>query len=284
MDDHTIGYFMKPFLKWAGSKQKIMPIISNIIPQGARLVEPFFGSGSVMLNTDFCSYLAADINQDLINLYQILQQEGDDFIQYCKTFFTDENRIEERFYELRELFNSTTYVREKSALFVYLNRHCFNGLCRYNTKGGFNVPFGKYDTVYFPEQEMIDFYHKSQHVIFIHSPFDKTMEECYAGDVVYCDPPYAPLTDTSNFTAYVAESFGEEEQILLANLAKDLTRYKIPVIISNHDTVQVREWYSEANYLISIPVQRTIAASGTNRNKVKEIIALYDDNNILTFR
>lgn len=272
---------MKPFLKWAGSKQKIMPIISNIIPQGSRLVEPFFGSGAVMLNTDFKTYLAADINLDLINLYNILKHEGEPFIQYCKTFFNDENKEESKYYELRTLFNNTTDVREKSALFVYLNRHCFNGLCRYNSKGGFNVPFGKYTSVYFPEQEMIDFHIKSQDVDFIHSSFENVMDMCYANDVVYCDPPYAPLTETANFSDYVAESFGEYEQKLLVEKTKMLQNYKIPVIISNHDTPIVREWYEDASYLISIPVQRTIAASGTNRKKVKEIIALYVDNIIL---
>ncbi|MFM2344098.1 MAG: hypothetical protein RLZZ210_708, partial [Pseudomonadota bacterium] len=122
---------MKPFLKWAGSKYKIIDKIINVLPSGKRLIEPFVGSGSVFLNTNYEEYVCIDKNADLINLFKIIQAEGNNFIDYAKHFFIPNNNIEEQFYILRQEFNSTKDIYKKSALFIYLNRHCYNGLCRY---------------------------------------------------------------------------------------------------------------------------------------------------------
>ena len=139
----------KPFLKWAGGKSKLVPLIQNQLPTAMRLVEPFAGSAAVTLALEFDAYLLNDSNADLIGLYQTLKQEKQDFIDYAQSFFTLENNQETRFYDLREQFNHSTNTTERSALFIYLNRHAFNGLCRYNSKGGFNVPFGRYKLPYF---------------------------------------------------------------------------------------------------------------------------------------
>ena len=134
---------MKPFLKWAGGNYRLIDRIQSVLPAGNRLIEPFVGSGAVFLNTNYKSNLLTDSNPDLINLFKNLQNEGQNFINYCSSFFVPENNNELAFYQFREEFNTTTDIRKKSALFGYLNRHCFNGLCRYNSKGGFNVPFGR---------------------------------------------------------------------------------------------------------------------------------------------
>jgi DNA adenine methylase len=273
---------MKPFLKWAGNKHQIIDDVVSILPAGNRLIEPFVGSGSVFLNTDYHGYVVADINNDLINLYNLVKDEGIDFIEYCRTFFVPAHNDESRYYELRTLFNTTIDTREKSALFVYLNRHCFNGLCRYNSKGGFNVPFGKYDNPYFPEQEMINFNIKSQDVFFVNSDFESFMDsETFAGDVVYCDPPYMALTDTANFTDYAQESFTDDDHIRLVNKAKELRDIGIPVIISNQCTSEVLSLYDEADKIMVLPVQRYMAADGDSRKKVKEVLAIFGNNLIL---
>ena len=129
---------IRPFLKWAGGKYRIIERIRELLPEGERLVEPFVGSGAVFLNTRYPTYLLADSNPDLINLYRILQTEGEAFIAYCKRNFTARNNSPESYYRLRDVFNTTRDLRRKSALFVYLNRHGYNGLCRYNAKGRFN--------------------------------------------------------------------------------------------------------------------------------------------------
>ena len=157
----------KPFLKWAGGKTKLCGKINKELPHGDRLIEPFVGSGAVFMNTNYENYLLADVNNDIITMYKYLQTEGQLFIDYCRTFFIQANNTQSVFLTNRLEFNTTTDTRLKSALFLYLNRHCFNGLCRYNKKGGFNVPFGKYDKPYFPEAEMKAFHAKSKIATFI---------------------------------------------------------------------------------------------------------------------
>lgn len=266
---------MKPFLKWAGGKYRVVPKIQSILPQGKRLIEPFVGAGSVFLNTDFNSYLLADTNEDLINLFNLLKEEKSEFIDYADSFFSDENFSEESFYSLREKFNVTKDIRLKSALFLYLNKHCFNGLCRYNSKGQFNVPYGRLSKPKFPKNEMLEFVLKADKAFFMKSDYIETMEEAIVGDVVYCDPPYVPLSKTSHFTNYVAGGFNEPEQIKLADMARKLQKKGIVVLISNHDTEFTREIYKGAK-ILEFDVQRHISCDGSNRKKANELIALFD--------
>ncbi len=265
---------MKPFLKWAGNKYKIVDRIKALLPPGERLVEPFVGSGALFLNTSYPRYLLSDANADLINLYQHLQAEGEAFIDYCRPLFTLENNEKDRYYQLRTEFNSTTDRRRKSAIFLYMNKHGYNGLCRYNNQGGFNVPFGRYKRPYFPEKEMAYFFQKSQNAIFEHADFRNVMESCVPSDVVYCDPPYVPLSETANFTNYSSGGFSWTEQKMLAELATRLSELQIPVLISNHNTKFVREIYSAAS-ITEFDVQRYISCNGENRAKAAELLALF---------
>lgn len=265
---------MKPFLKWPGGKYRILKRIKNKLIPGQCLIEPFVGSGAVFLNTEYPSYFLADINSDLINLYVVLQQNGPSFIDYCQEFFTPQNNNEEKYYELREVFNTTQDRYLKAALFVYLNRHGYNGLCRYNSSGGFNVPFGRYSKPYFPEIEMLYFFQKSQDAIFKCQDFRQTMGTACPGDVVYCDPPYVPLSVTSNFTSYSSGGFTIQEQMELANIAKKLAKKGVTVVISNHNTEFVLDAYKEADIEI-FEVRRFISCDGANRNKVGELLAVF---------
>lgn len=268
---------MKPFLKWAGNKYQIVERIKAVLPPGKRLIEPFVGSGAVFLNTDYPSYLLADANADLINLYQQLQASGQEFIDYCRTFFAAENNRPERYYELRHRFNGTRNLVEKAALFVYLNKHCYNGLCRYNTKGRFNVPFGRYTKPYFPEKEMYNFYVKSTHATFVSADFASMMRSATSGDIVYCDPPYVPLSQTAKFTSYSPQRFAVEEQKQLAKLATDLASRGVPVVISNHYTDSTSQWYQNAT-VVTLEVQRYISRDGSSRVKVAEILAKFESD------
>ena len=265
---------MKPFLKWAGGKYRLVELIESTLPQGNRLIEPFVGSGAVFLNTEYKEQLLADSNPDLISLFQLLQKEGRGFINYCNSLFVLENNSEAAFYALREEFNTTIDLRRKAALFVYLNRHCFNGLCRYNSKGRFNVPFGRYSKPTLPEKEMFDFHEKSKHAVFEVADFITTMEKAKFGDVVYCDPPYVPLSPTSSFTSYSKGGFGLKEQNALADMAKKLQKKGITVVISNHDTVFTNEVYHPAK-IITFDVQRFISSDTKNRNAVGELLAVF---------
>lgn len=261
-------------MKWAGNKVQIVGRLKAALPPGNRLIEPFVGSGALFVNTSYPAYLLADANGDLINLYKQLQAEGMGFIEYCRTFFTPDNNTSERFYALRTRFNETPITREKAALFVYLNRHCYNGLCRYNRSGEFNVPFGRYKKPYFPAEEMKSFYHKSCAAEFQQADFVETMAAAQAGDIVYCDPPYVPLSDTANFTSYSAGGFGEEEQMRLARMAEALASRGVTVLISNHSTAFTRQAYAQAS-ITEFHVQRYISCNGAKRGKAHELIAVF---------
>lgn len=266
---------MKPFLKWAGSKYQIIERIKAILPAGNRLIEPFTGSGAVFLNTNYPQYLLNDSNADLIKLFNYLKKDGQYFIKYASSYFQPKYNNETAFYELREQFNQTEDTQLKSALFIYLNKHAYNGLCRYNSKGGFNVPYGRYKKPYFPEKEMLDFCDKAKNAEFRCGDFIDVMQAAKPGDIVYCDPPYVPLTNTANFTSFTSNGFNLEQQKQLALLAQELAGKEIPVIISNHATEFTAEHYSSAK-MIFFDVQRYISCDGKNRAKAKEVLAVFD--------
>jgi len=266
---------MKPFLKWAGNKYRLIDRISALLPPGKRLIEPFVGSGAVFLNTDYPAYLLADANPDLINLFCHLRDEGGEFIDYCRTFFTPETNVNQTFYELRARFNHADDTRLKSAIFVYMNRHCFNGLCRYNSKGGFNAPFGRYTRPYFPEKEMREFHRRAQRVTFVNKRFGAIMDEAEQGDVVYCDPPYVPLSTTAHFTSYSADKFGLAQQRELARKAEELARRGVPVVISNHHTEFTELEYAQAEVVETFDVVRRISCQAANRRPATEVLALF---------
>ena len=264
----------RAFLKWAGGKYPLLDDIRRHLPEGDCLIEPFVGAGSVFLNTQYPRYLLADINSDLINLYNIVKDRTDEFVGDARALFTPEVNDSEVYYALRREFNLSRDSYRRALLFLYLNRHCYNGLCRYNLSGEFNVPFGRYRKPYFPEEELYGFAERAQKALFVCESYDATLAQALPGTVVYCDPPYAPLSATANFTAYHTNSFSLREQQHLAELAMTLASESVTVLISNHDTPLTREWYHQAK-LHEIKVRRSISRSGTTRSKVSELLALY---------
>jgi DNA adenine methylase len=263
---------IRPFLKWAGGKYRVIDSIKRCLPKGNRLIEPFVGSGVVFLNTNYDSYLLADINNDLITVYYALREYGKEFIKFTKSFFTPENNTKEKYLELRDIFNSIDDTFLKPALFVYLNRHCYNGLVRYNQKGQFNTPFGRYKRVYFPEKEMMLFYNKlkTADVKLKVASYEETLKEAVEGDVIYCDPPYIPLSKTANFTQYYQEKFSISDQLKLIETLKDLASKGIPSVLSNHYSDLIVKHLGRFEI---IEVRRSISCK--EREKVKEIIALF---------
>lgn len=266
----------RAFLKWAGGKYSLIESIKTFLPEGNVLVEPFVGAGSVFLNTDFDAYILADINPDLISLYNFLKQKPDSFIATANTLFCEKNNQRERYFSLRDEFNASSDPEWRAALFLYLNRHGYNGLCRYNRKGGFNVPFGRYKRPYFPESELWFFAEKAQRATFACQSFTDTFANLEKGQVVYCDPPYVPLSPSASFTSYAAKGFSENEQRHLAELAWQAAHEKqIPVLISNHATALTYDLYQHAA-LHELQVKRTISRAGHSRQKVAELIARYE--------
>ena len=264
----------RAFLKWAGGKYPLLDDIKRHLPQGECLIEPFVGAGSVFLNTDFSRYILADINSVLISLYNIVKTRTDEYVQASRELFMPETNQAEVYYRFREEFNASEDPFRRAVLFLYLNRFGYNGLCRYNLRGEFNVPFGRYKKPYFPEAELYHFAEKAQNAEFHCLSYEECMNRADSNSVVYCDPPYAPLSATANFTAYHTNSFSPKEQAHLAEMAEKLVSKQIPVLISNHDTPDTREWYRAAKHF-QVKVRRSISSNGGTRKKVNELLALY---------
>lgn len=272
----------RPFLKWAGGKFRLVDQINKLLPKKKQcLIEPFVGAGAVFLNTQFERYILVDINADLINLFNTIKQDVNLYIDATKTlFFHPKANTEDYYYTRRSEFNSSTNSFERSIRFLYLNRFGFNGLCRYNSKHEFNVPFGSYKTHYFPEAELRYFAHKAQNAVFICADFHEAFQFADENSAIYCDPPYAPLNQDTNFTSYSSNEFSLIHQEILATLAKQTAeRYKISVLISNHDTEFTRKIYQGAK-IKRLKVQRSISQAPHKRIKVNELIATFKGNTL----
>lgn len=265
---------IRPFLKWAGSKYNCLQEVLAALPPGQRLIEPFTGSGVIFMNTKYPEYLMAESNKDLIQLFTALKERGESFINYCQEHFKPETNYKEHYYTIRTRFNTLSHSDERAALFLYLNRHGYNGLCRYNSQGIYNVPFGLYAKPYFPRNEMLFFHQKSGDAQFMQNDFRKTFALAQRGDVIYCDPPYVPLAEHTKELPYTQKKFNKEDQIELAELARETAAKGIPVIISNHDTEFTRTQYHKAR-IKSFPVSRWISCKTKLRQPAKELIAVF---------
>lgn len=259
----------KTILKWAGSKAKVMAQLNQYLPAGARLVEPFAGSCAVMMNTDYPAYLIADINPDLINLYQQVKEFEKPFTALVAGIFA-QNGSEEDYRRIRNEFNheASLPLLYRAAYFLYLNRHGYRGLCRYNRKGDFNTPYEKQAKPHLPVDEIRAFAAKAQRATFICADFTETLAQVQAGDVVYCDPPYAGA-----FTQYHTDAFNDDKQRQLAQLLSSSITAGVSVVASNSDTPLVQELYAGFDRHV-ISVARSIGVAAGKGKKASEIVAV----------
>ncbi len=258
---------MSTILKWAGNKTAIMPELKKHLPAGARLVEPFAGSCAVMMATDYSAYLVADINPDLINMYQQIKDDPEFFLMIASGLFKQGSKY--GFQLIRHSFNygKSSGKVWRAAAFLFLNRHCYRGLCRYNKSGGFNVPYGNYEKPYFPQEEVLAFAEKAQRATFICANYEETLAMLQTGDVVYCDPPY-----DGTFNGYHAAGFSEDDQYRLASILERRSSEGHPVVVSNSDTFLTRSLYRNfKRHRITAPRSLGVAA-GEGKSAV-EIIA-----------
>lgn len=260
---------MSTILKWAGNKTAIMPELIKHLPAGPRLVEPFAGSCAVMMATDYPHYLVADINADLINMYQVIKDEVEHFIAISKALFAC-NNFSEQYYVIRKEFNHlhSLDLIWKAAYFLFLNRHCYRGLCRYNRAGHFSVPYGNYKAPYFPEAEIRTFAEKAQRATFICASYDETLALLVPGDVIYCDPPY-----DGTFSGYHTAGFSDDDQYDLASILVRRSSEGHPIIVSNSDTRLIRSFYRKFT-LHRISTKRSIGVAAGEGKKADELIAV----------
>ncbi len=264
----------RTILKWAGSKVRIMNQLRPHLPKAKRLVEPFAGSCAVMMNTDYEQYLIADANPDLINLYETLTILPESMLIEALPLFRRNNSAD--YYLARSEFNDSKQALSRlrqASLFLYLNRHCFNGLCRYNQQGKFNVPFGQYKASYFPKNEIDSFCDKAYltKTQILNLEWQDTLSLVDFSDGVYCDPPYMGGRDS--FTQYYTAGFTDADHEALAITLKDINDIQgNPITVSN--SPEAKALYADLGFTIhEIEAPRTIASNG-KRTPAKEIIAV----------
>ncbi|MFM0172133.1 DNA adenine methylase [Paraburkholderia sediminicola] len=266
---------LRPLLKWAGGKSRLLSHILPALPAGQRLLEPFVGGASVFLGSNFEQYVLGDNNHHLIELYRAVAEHPCEFIERTSEFLHESYRTATRFQEVRALFNRETDPLARASYFLYLNKFGFNGLCRYNGSGQFNVPYGKPDRVpRLPRDEILGFASKAESAQIIAGDFTEIMLMARPGDTVYCDPPYLDRDGAASFRAYGAAGFSLDRQQELANLARQLAGQGISVAISNHDCAHARELYEGAS-ISTFSARRSISAAAGSRGEVSELLAVF---------
>ncbi|EOB2632883.1 Dam family site-specific DNA-(adenine-N6)-methyltransferase [Escherichia coli] len=273
----TPDEYERPIFKWVGGKFSELPTVLEHLPHGKRLIEPFVGGGSVFTNAGFRHNLLNDINGDLINFYQTLQREGHSLVTLSYSFFQNYNNAD-AYLEVREAFNRGKYDQlHHAAAFLYLNRHCFNGVTRYNQNGEFNVGYGKYKAPYFPHAEMEAFLADDvlKNTSFVSGDFAGVIEAAGEGDVIFCDPPYEPLPDTEGFTSYSGNSFRFDEQKRLVSLLVEAHQRGAKVVITNSGAPNIRELYEGNGFKVHhMAARRSVSCKASTRVVANDIIAI----------
>ncbi|MBD3095480.1 Dam family site-specific DNA-(adenine-N6)-methyltransferase (plasmid) [Escherichia coli O18ac:H14] len=267
--------FERSIFKWAGGKFGVLEQIFRYLPEGKRLIEPFVGGGAVFMNAGYQENLLNDVNADLINFYKTLQREAHSLITLAHRFFQDYN-TQEGYLAVRNAFNKQVYDDlHRASAFLFLNRHCFNGLTRYNQAGEFNVGYGKYKTPYFPLQEMEAFLGAEGRSEFVCGDFAAVIEAAGEGDVIFCDPPYEPLPNTEGFTNYSGHDFKFEEQKRLVSLLTDAHRRGAKVLITNSGAPNIRELYHDSGFRVEpLFARRSVSCKGDTRGVAHDVLGI----------
>lgn len=268
-----------PFVKWAGGKTQLLEVIESHLPETFnRYFEPFVGGGALLFKLQPKAFSINDSNEELICVYRCL--ENNELFELLKKELLkhEGNHSEEYYYQVREMdklegFNNLPiYVR--AGRMIYLNKACFNGLYRVNSKGYFNVPSGKKKTVNCFDKKTFDnlnLFFKNRKPVITNIDFEEAVKNAKTGDFVYFDPPYDTWEEKNSFTSYDKNAFGKEEQIRLAKLFKKLSDKGVYVMLSNHNTKFINELY-KGFHITVVPAKRMINSKADGRGEVEEVI------------
>ena len=270
---------LRPFVKWAGGKTQLLDRLHAYMPKTYNnYFEPFIGGGSFFLNISPKKATINDFNAELVCAYKCFQ--NDELFESLKSELKkhEANHSEEYYYQIRSMdkeegfFTLPIYVR--AARMIYLNKSCFNGLYRVNSKGYFNVPSGrKKNVVTFDEENFNSLreYFRNNDITILNGDFEDAVKNAKAGDFVYFDPPYDVIENKNSFTSYAKNDFGKDEQIRLAKLYKKLNDKGVFVMLSNHNTAFINELYKDFNIHV-VNAKRMINSKADGRGDVEEVI------------
>ena len=294
----------KPFLKWAGGKTQLINDIKKALPKDLvesnfTYIEPFVGSGAVlfwMLNNfpNLEKAVINDINEDLINTYKTIAENPKELISILEilqnefhALESDEENKKLYYYQKREMYNLRKGEQSaQAALFIFLNRTCFNGLYRVNRKNEFNVPIGSYKRPTICDKENILAVNEVlQKVEILHGDFEQTLDFTDQNTLFYFDPPYKPLSNTSSFNSYAKDEFNDNEQVRLRDFCNKLDTLNHSWILSNSDVKGkdkndnfFDDLYSDFN-IKRVEAKRSINANPDKRGKLTELLITNQVNN-----
>lgn len=270
-----------PFLKWAGGKRQLLPELRRYIPKSfGTYFEPFLGAGAVFFDLQPKNpAVVNDANAELMNAYRVIREDVEALIADLSRHQNDRDY----YYHLRDLdrtdrFRTLSAVEQASRM-IFLNKTCFNGLYRVNSRGYFNVPFGYYKNPKIVEADALRSIHqylRRNPITLLNEDFEVTLVLAQRDDFIYLDPPYDPISNTASFTGYHLKGFNRDEQIRLKAVFDDLTRRGCSVLLSNSATKFICELYQEYRIDI-IAATRAINSDGTKRGKTEEVLIMNYD-------
>lgn len=269
----------QPFLKWAGGKRQLLPAIKEYVPQKfGQYYEPFVGAGAVLFCLQPKKSVINDTNRELINCYRVIKDNPEELLELCRQH--QEKNSKEHYYWLREQDRKDDFKDksplQRAARIIYLNKTCFNGLFRVNSSGQFNVPYGNYSNPVIADPAVIrsvSAYLDRRDVKIIEGDFAKAVATARKGAFIYFDPPYHPISNTSSFTGYSVNGFGEEEQIRLKEVCDKLTERGCQVLVSNSSAAFIKELYSDPKYeIVEVKASRAINAVASKRGRINELL------------
>ncbi|MNY04336.1 Modification methylase DpnIIA [compost metagenome] len=260
-----------PFLKWAGGKGRLLGQYEPLFPQRFnRYFEPFVGAGAVFFHLEPQKAHLSDTNPDLIACYQVIRDELPALIEVLRMYRHDRDF----YYHVRELNPADLTAVQRAARMIFLNKTCFNGLWRVNRRGQFNVPFGDYKNPKILDEDNLHAVSQALQGVSIDlRPFDEVVSKARRGDFIYMDPPYHPVSSTSNFTSYGADDFKPDDQIRLAAAFRRLDAKGCKVMLSNSDTPFIRELYEDYR-IEQVWCRRAINRDAAKRGAVSEVVVM----------
>jgi len=264
-----------PFVKWAGGKGRLLSQLRPLLPSGVermRHVEPFVGGGALFFARRPARALLTDINPALVATYNAIRDDVDAVIAALRGLADGHSKAS--YYQIRERYNEgrRAPVPKRAAMFIYLNKTCFNGLHRVNRKGEFNVPVGSYKNPRILNEDALRVASQALAGAQLRcSPFDALLENAKPGDFIYFDPPYEPVSDTASFTSYARDGFSRQDQTRLRDVYQALDRRGCKLMLSNSDVPFIRELYR--NFSVdTVAAPRAINCDAKKRGKVSEVV------------
>lgn len=264
-----------PFVKWAGGKGRLLSQLRPLLPRGVehmRHVEPFVGGGALFFSRQPGRALLTDINPSLVSTYQAVRDDVDTVIRALQGLARGHSK--DAYYEVRERYNQGRRLSKarRAAMFIYLNKTCFNGLHRVNRKGEFNVPVGSYKNPRIVDESGLRTASELLRTASIErAGFEHLLESAKPGDFVYFDPPYEPVSETASFTAYSSGGFGRQDQTRLRDVYRALDRRGCKLMLSNSDVPFIRELYADFQ-VDTVAAPRAINCNAKKRGKVSEVV------------